>query len=102
MMNVSIKVMPLGDSITLGWNSSDLRGYRSALWNLALQAGWSISFDGSLISGGRMVFRYGQTAQFIGYDTRSIRYVEDLAWNPPPWFPADSDWHVADWTEFDA
>lgn len=71
---------------------------RTALYG----TGASFLFDGSLISGGRMVFRYGQTAQFVGYDTRSISYVESLAWNPPPWFPADSDWHVADWTEFDA
>lgn len=43
-----IKIMPLGDSITQGFNSSDLRGYRSALWDVARIAGWSISFEGSL------------------------------------------------------
>lgn len=64
--------------------------------------GSSFSFTGSLISAGRMVFRYGQTNEYVGYGTRTLAYEESLAWNPPPWFPADSDWHVADWTEFDA
>jgi len=64
--------------------------------------GTRFQFEGSLISGGRMVFRYGQAASWLGYGQRDISYVDSLSWNPPPWFPADSDWHVADWTEFDA
>lgn len=43
-----VKIMPLGDSITQGFNSSDLRGYRTPLWNLAQRADWSIDFVGSL------------------------------------------------------
>ncbi len=78
----------------LGLNATDARAAGYGF-------GTNFTFDGSLVSGGRMVFRYGQAASFIGYGTRSISYVESLAWNPPPWFPADSDWHVADWTEFD-
>lgn len=64
--------------------------------------GSSFTYQGSLASGGRMVFRYGQAADYIGYGTRSISYVDSLAWNPPPWFPSDSDWHLADWTEYEA
>ena len=48
-----VKIMPMGDSITQGFNSSNLRGYRSALWNLMQHAGWSIDFDGSLEDDGK-------------------------------------------------
>ena len=62
--------------------------------------GRSFSFSGSLASSGRMVFRYGaDNAQYLGYGTRTISYVDALSWNPPPFYPADSDWHLADWTE---
>lgn len=43
-----VKIMPLGDSITQGFNSSDLRGYRAPLWNLAQVANWLVDFVGSL------------------------------------------------------
>ncbi len=63
--------------------------------------GQSFTYSGSLLSGGRMSFRYGQAATYIGYGARSISYVPSLTWNSPPHFPADAEWHLADWTEFD-
>ncbi len=48
MSDSYIKIMPMGDSITQGFTSSDLRGYRSFLLNLAELASWSIRFVGSL------------------------------------------------------
>jgi hypothetical protein len=63
--------------------------------------GSSFTFTGSLISSGRMSFRYGQGAAYLGYGQRNLAYVDSLAWNPPPLFPTDHDWYLADWTEFD-
>ncbi|MCW2961237.1 MAG: hypothetical protein JWM90_1624 [Thermoleophilia bacterium] len=65
--------------------------------------GASFTFSGSLASGGRMTFRYGvNNLQYLGYGTRNIAYVPSLTWNAPPYYPSDSDWHLADWTEFDS
>lgn len=44
-------ILPLGDSITHGFNSTDDAGYRSALFKLAVTAGQNITFIGSLSNG---------------------------------------------------
>ncbi|HYQ31295.1 MAG TPA: GDSL-type esterase/lipase family protein [Polyangiaceae bacterium] len=44
-------VLPLGDSITHGFNSSDDGGYRSALFKLAVAANQKVTFIGSLSNG---------------------------------------------------
>jgi len=44
-------VLPLGDSITHGYNSSDDAGYRSALFKLAVAANQNVTFIGSLSNG---------------------------------------------------
>ena len=44
-------ILPLGDSITHGFNSSDDAGYRSALFKLAVAANQNITFIGSLSNG---------------------------------------------------
>ncbi|KAJ7081781.1 lipolytic enzyme, partial [Mycena belliarum] len=47
---LNIRLLPLGDSITYGFTSSDGNGYRSALHNL-LQPGNTLDFIGSIKSG---------------------------------------------------
>jgi hypothetical protein len=47
---LNIRLLPLGDSITWGFTSSDGNGYRLALHNL-LQTGNTLDFIGSLKSG---------------------------------------------------
>ena len=44
-------VLPLGDSITHGYSSSDDAGYRSALFKLAVAANQKVTFIGSLSNG---------------------------------------------------
>ena len=44
-------VLPLGDSITHGFSSSDDAGYRSALFKLAVAANQKVTFIGSLSNG---------------------------------------------------
>jgi lysophospholipase L1-like esterase len=45
------KILPLGDSITLGMGSSDSGGYRSPLFKLAVEANQNITFTGSQMAG---------------------------------------------------
>ncbi len=44
-------ILPLGDSITHGYNSSDDAGYRSALFKLVVAANQNVTFIGSLSNG---------------------------------------------------
>jgi lysophospholipase L1-like esterase len=44
-------ILPLGDSITHGFNSTDDAGYRSALFKLAVAANQNVTFIGSLSNG---------------------------------------------------
>jgi len=44
-------ILPLGDSITHGYNSSDDAGYRSALFKLIVAANQNVTFTGSLSNG---------------------------------------------------
>ncbi|MBN1609503.1 MAG: endoglucanase [Polyangiaceae bacterium] len=45
------KILPLGDSITLGMGSTDNGGYRSPLFKLVVEANQSITFTGSQMAG---------------------------------------------------
>jgi lysophospholipase L1-like esterase len=45
------KILPLGDSITQGVNSTDLGGYRSPLFKLAVAANQNITFTGTQMGG---------------------------------------------------
>ncbi|MGO9612077.1 MAG: DUF4185 domain-containing protein [Dissulfurispiraceae bacterium] len=49
--NVSIKIMPLGDSITFGSPDPGYGGYRHLLWTLLKNDGYRIQFVGSRSSG---------------------------------------------------
>jgi lysophospholipase L1-like esterase len=44
-------ILPLGDSITHGFNSTDDAGYRSALFKLVVAANQNVTFIGSLSNG---------------------------------------------------
>ncbi len=48
----SVKIMALGDSITYGFGSSTLNGYRLDLYNKLKAAGMNVQFVGTVISGG--------------------------------------------------
>ncbi len=45
--NNPLKIMPLGDSITEGYLSSDYGGYRDDLWGLLTNEGYNIDFVGN-------------------------------------------------------
>jgi adhesin/invasin len=47
----AIKIMPLGDSITLGDKSTTLEGYRKDLYTLLTNAGVTVDFVGTLTNG---------------------------------------------------
>jgi lysophospholipase L1-like esterase len=47
----SVRIMPLGDSITAGIGSIGRGGYRVTLWNDCKAVGWNIDFVGSQQSG---------------------------------------------------
>ena len=76
----TIRIMPLGDSITQGFNSGEIDpdrqvSYRKALWDKLIAAGYDVDFVGSLDSGsalfadpdheGHEGFRDDQIAAFI-------------------------------------
>lgn len=62
--------------------------------------GTSLQWVGSIASRRPAVFRYGTSASYLGYGQRSLTYPPELLWNPPPGFPSDRDWHLADYREF--
>lgn len=45
--NLSVKIMPLGDSITFGTHDPSYGGYRHLLWTLLINDGYKIGFVGS-------------------------------------------------------
>lgn len=49
--NLSVKIMPLGDSITFGTRDPSYGGYRHLLWTLLKNDGYKIAFVGSGKSG---------------------------------------------------
>jgi hypothetical protein len=47
----TVRIMPLGDSITAGVGSSTHGGYRTQLWQDCMDAHWHVQFVGSQVSG---------------------------------------------------
>ena len=62
--------------------------------------GASLEWVGSIASRRPAVFRYGAGGSYLGYGARTLTYPSELLWNPPPGFPSDRDWHLADYREF--
>ena len=75
-------ILPLGDSITHGFNSSDDAGYRSALFKLAVAANQNITFIGSL-SNGNVPAVSGKTfpKNHEGHDGFTVTQITDYV--PP-------------------
>ena len=48
---VSLRLMPLGDSVTWGYGSTDGNGYRKVLHDLLAQQGYVVDFVGTQKSG---------------------------------------------------
>jgi len=65
-----IKIMPLGDSITLGVGSSGYTGYRKPLYLKLIDDGYSVDFVGSQENGDE--FYDGDHSGFGGYKTSDI------------------------------
>jgi hypothetical protein len=49
--NFTLRIMPLGASITQGYKSSDNNGYRKALREQLRHVGWPVNMVGSLSDG---------------------------------------------------
>jgi lysophospholipase L1-like esterase len=65
-------ILPLGDSITHGFNSTDDAGYRSALFKLAVAANQNITFIGSLSNGPGTLSGKTFTKNHEGHDGISV------------------------------
>lgn len=65
-------VLPLGDSITHGFNSSDDAGYRSPLFKLAVAANQKVTFIGSLSNGPTTVSGQTFPKNHEGHDGISV------------------------------
>lgn len=57
----NVTFLPLGDSITYGWESTDGNGYRLDLQNLAKAAGNTITYIGSIQAGTVRLLRLAVT-----------------------------------------
>jgi lysophospholipase L1-like esterase len=69
------KVLPLGDSITVGLGSSDGGGYRVPLFRKALDAGQSITYVGSQAGGPSMVDGVPFPRNHEGHSGRTIDFI---------------------------
>jgi lysophospholipase L1-like esterase len=74
-------VLPLGDSITHGFNSGDDAGYRSALFELAVAADQKVTFIGSLRNGPGTVAGQTFPNTHEGHDGISVTGITDYV--PP-------------------
>ncbi len=74
-------IMPLGDSITHGFNSSDDAGYRSGLFKLAVAAGQNITFIGSVTNGPSTVSGKTFPKTHEGHDGISVSGI--MSYVPP-------------------
>lgn len=74
-------IMPLGDSITHGFNSSDDAGYRSGLFKLAVAAGQNITFIGSVTNGPSTVSDKPFPKTHEGHDGISVSGI--MGYVPP-------------------
>jgi lysophospholipase L1-like esterase len=74
-------VLPLGDSITHGFNSGDDAGYRSGLFKAAVTANQKVTFIGSLSNGPSMVSGQTFPKTHEGHDGITITGITDYV--PP-------------------
>jgi lysophospholipase L1-like esterase len=74
-------VLPLGDSITHGFNSTDDAGYRSALFKLAVAANQKVTFIGSLSNGPASVSGQTFPKNHEGHDGFTVTGIADYV--PP-------------------
>src|SRR3954451_15516934 len=74
-------VLPLGDSITHGYNSTDDAGYRSALFKLAVTANQKVTFIGSLSNGPSTVSSQTFPKNHEGHDGITVTGI--TAYVPP-------------------
>jgi len=74
-------VLPLGDSITHGYNSTDDGGYRTALFKLAVTANQKVTFIGSLSNGPTSVSGQNFPKMHEGHDGITITGIGDYV--PP-------------------
>jgi lysophospholipase L1-like esterase len=74
-------ILPLGDSITHGYASSDDAGYRSALFKLVVAANQSVTFIGSLMNGPSTVAGEPFPDHHEGHDGFTVSEI--TSWVPP-------------------
>ena len=79
MLHASVKIMPLGDSITWDWHYGDLRtdaersGYRNYLWDKLKNEGYNVDFVGSRNNGGAVIPSFdGNNEGYTGYKSEQI------------------------------
>lgn len=75
------KILPLGDSITHGYASSDDAGYRSQLYKLILAASQKVTFTGSLTNGPTQVSNQTFPRNHEGHDGWGISEVTPYSGN---------------------
>jgi lysophospholipase L1-like esterase len=73
--------LPLGDSITHGFSSTDDAGYRSALFKLIVAANQNVTFIGSLTNGPATVSGKTFVKNHEGHDGISVSGI--TGWVPP-------------------
>ena len=73
--------MPLGDSITHGFSSTDDAGYRSALFKLTVAANQNVTFIGSLMNGPTTVSGKTFVRNHEGHDGFTVTQITGLV--PP-------------------
>jgi lysophospholipase L1-like esterase len=74
-------ILPLGDSITHGFGSSDDAGYRSGLFKLIVAANQNVTFIGSLTNGPSMVSGKTFPKNHEGHDGYTVTQITGLV--PP-------------------
>jgi lysophospholipase L1-like esterase len=74
-------VLPLGDSITHGFNSGDDAGYRSTLFTLAVAASQKVTFIGSLSNGPSTLSGQNFPKNHEGHDGITVTGIADYV--PP-------------------
>ena len=76
------KILPLGDSITLGAKSTDGGGYRTPLFELVVAANQKITFTGSLASGPSQVSGQAFPRNHEGHSGWTISQLSPLIPSP--------------------
>src|SRR5690349_11031980 len=74
-------ILPLGDSITHGYSSTDDAGYRSALFKLIVAANQNVTFIGSLTNGPTTVSGKTFPRNHEGHDGFTVTQITGLV--PP-------------------